>query len=737
MNKIILLLLFIFGATIFNKSIAQKPTKEILGNKFFSLFDFDKAIEYYTMADSLSINGKRNLAQCYSKTNRTNEALQSYLALVNTPTQIDPEDFYNIYSCLNKLGKYEDASVWMEKFVIQKPNDLRTEKYLSERKNLIELLKDRGAYKITQLEINTDQEDFGTSYWKDKVIFASTGISAKIIERNYNWNNKPFLDLFMADVKDGQLINPKNFNKAFNKKMHEGPASFAKNGTLMALTRNNYQNTSKQGEIKLEIVFSELKNDRWVNNSSFNLNSSEYSVGHAALSEDGNTMYFVSDMIGGFGGTDIYVVKKDSSNNWNKPENLGSQINTEGNEMFPFLEEKNNLFFFASDGHYSIGGLDVFMSRIEKGHFSNPFNLGNPINSQGDDFSFIIDSKLESGYFSSNRSGGKGDDDIYRFDMNRPFYPLKKLKGVSKDINGNVLANVSVNLFETNGQVLDSVQTSPIGEFMFSVNPEKDYYIVAAKENYINEKLTIEKDSAKETEENIFLKEVPPFEITGMVLDPITNSPIDSVNIKLSDLISGSQETLMTDANGSYTKKFPSKYLNDSIKLLLVFEKSGCLGKEINFDSFVKRTENNHSEKLPNISLARITTIENGQSEIAEINPIYFELGKYTLTDKAQTELEKIVVLMNENPSLVLKLKSYTDCRGTKASNKKLSNDRAQISIQYIQSKINNSARISGKGYGELSTKFGCKCENKMVTDCSDDEFQANRITRFIIVKNK
>jgi hypothetical protein len=199
----------------------------------------------------------------------------------------------------------------------------------------------------------------------------------------------------------------------------------------MAFTRNNYVERSEQGIHKLEIYFAELKNGAWQNEIAFKLNSSEHSVGHPWLSEDGNTMYFASDMPGGFGGTDIYKIERTAGGEWGEAVNLGEKINTVGDEMFPFYQEKQGLFMFASNAHTGLGGLDLFLVYAPKHKMGKLMNMGAPLNSSFDDFAVIADPEMKKGFFSSNREGGKGDDDIYMVEFLKPFIFTKTVEGIA------------------------------------------------------------------------------------------------------------------------------------------------------------------------------------------------------------------------------------------------------------------------------------------------------------------
>ncbi|MFZ4548204.1 MAG: hypothetical protein ACOYN4_12245 [Bacteroidales bacterium] len=416
MKKILIPILLLLGIGI-NVIGQERSGKELRGDKYFFNYSFEKAIDAYTHTKELSVIGQHNLAESYRNLGQNIQAEGTYQKLMDSPTGIVPEDYYNYAMVLKANGKYEKSRKWMDKFEAQKPNDLRARDYTANKAKLTTLLKDDGKYKIEHLNVNSAALDFGTSYYKDKIVFASTRTTGKMIVRKYNWTGQPFWDMYISDIDGKQLKEPEIFEDAFNRKFHDGPATFSRNGDYMAFTRNDYDAKRKDKVVVLQLFFSSYADGKWSEPESFAFNSSTYSVGHPYLKSDGNTMYFVSDMPGGFGGTDIYKTTKVANGSWSKPENLGNQINTEGDEMFPFLQETKNVFAFASNGRYGIGGLDVFFSDVTNFGFGPAYNAGVPLNTQYDDYAAIVDETMKKGYFSSNRTGGSGGDDIYSFDL--------------------------------------------------------------------------------------------------------------------------------------------------------------------------------------------------------------------------------------------------------------------------------------------------------------------------------
>jgi outer membrane protein OmpA-like peptidoglycan-associated protein len=476
----------LFIAFGFNTMAQEKSRNEKQGDKYAFRYAYDKAIESYTDAKKLTTEGQRRLAESYKHMDQNMQAEAIYSQLVNAKIDVMPEDHYNYAAILKKNGKAEASHQEMEIFSRLKPDDQRAKSYMANKAGYANLLKDDGRFKTEHLNINTDAQDFGATYYTNKVVFASTRSHVKMVKRKYNWNGKPFLNLYMSDIDGVQLKKPESFNKGLNTKMHDGPASFSNNGTVMAFTTNNNDDKSKDKVVELQIGFSSYKDGSWSKSEPFSLNNSEYSVGQPCLSSDGNTMYFTSDKPGGFGGSDIYRSSKDQSGTWGKAENLGNKINTEGDEMFPFYEEMSGTLFFASDGHFGLGGLDLFTSQSKGSEFSIVTNAGSPLNTQYDDFAVIVDAKTNKGYFSSNRTGGSGDDDIYALDLLKGLETGKKINGFAKDQSGNVLSGAFVTLLNDKGTMSDTATTKADGAFYFKAEADKNYKLTGTKSKFID-----------------------------------------------------------------------------------------------------------------------------------------------------------------------------------------------------------------------------------------------------------
>ena len=693
------------------------------GEKSYEIYSYKECIQKFEGVTNKPIDLKRKLAESYFKTGDYTNA-EKYYGEVAQSAGRNSEDIYNYASILKMNQKYNEADKWMDKFCKIEKGDSRTVLYMQNKNLVNELLNDSKQFIIKNIDINTSAQDFGTAFYgKTQVVFASTRSQLKFIKRIWNWNEKPFLDLYIADFNDSQLINIKKFKKKFNKKYHEGPASFNKSADFIAYTSNNYKSRSKDGIVKLQILTSKKKDNQWRCPVLLKFNSNEYSVGHPALTEDGKTMYFASDMLGGYGKTDIYVTTKNENGEWSNPVNLGKSINTEGNEMFPFIH-KNNYLFFASDGLPGIGGLDIFMSEKKAEKWSHSRNLGNPINSNYDDFAFILDEDMKSGFFSSNRKGGKGNDDIYYFKMLKPF--KINIKGIVKDEAGNILAGADVLLYDDGGKLIKKIKSNEEGKFLFLVEPEKKYKIIGHKAKYNNGESNISTIGAvNDISSEILLTKNPNYYLVCLIKDKNKN-PIEGVSAIFSDKIANTTEKLISSANGKVILQLKDKKPSEKADFNILLDKKGYLAKKVEFNKSLNSVD---SLKLT-VYMDKIT-VGMDLKKIIKINPIYFDLNKYNIRPDAAKELDKIVKVMNENPNMVIELGSHTDSRGSDAYNLRLSDKRAKASAKYIKERITNPKRIYGKGYGE--TKLLNRCKNGV--RCSEKEHQVNRRTEFKIIK--
>ncbi|PKP19820.1 MAG: hypothetical protein CVU04_05155 [Bacteroidetes bacterium HGW-Bacteroidetes-20] len=482
--KKLFILIIAFMCVSISVEAQEKTRKELKGDQYSFNYSYDKAILKYTHTNDLTIEGKRNLATAYLKTGKIDKAELVYADIIKSTSGIIAEDYYNYSSLLRSAGKYFDANIQMDQFAKLKPNDLRVIDYLANKDNLQKYLTNNNEYNVTVMKINSSDQDFAPAFYKDQIVFASTRAKMRMIKKTYNLNGKPFLNMYVSNLNEEQLRSPKNFDRGLNTKLHDGPASFNKEGTYMAYTRNHNRDKSNDKVVELQIFFSTFVDGKWTTETPFNQNNESYNVEHPSLSADGKTMFFVSDMPGGYGGTDIYRSIKNAQGEWGKSENLGDQINTEGDEIFPFLEEVNGVLFFSSNGRFGLGGQDIFIVKIDKDGVFQVQNAGFPLNSQYDDFAVIANPNSKKGYFSSNREGGSGDDDIYGVEFTKLFNIVYRIEGIAMDENKNPIPSTIITLQDEEGKIIETIFSNELGAFRFIVESNKNYKLIGKKEMY-------------------------------------------------------------------------------------------------------------------------------------------------------------------------------------------------------------------------------------------------------------
>jgi len=411
-------------------------------------------------------------------------------------------EYYFRYAQSLKAGKnYTESDAMMEKFKVLSGSDKRGQNYNLHRNYLEEIESNSGRFKIKNIDVNSINSDFAPSFYDGGLVFSSSR-NTKVAKRFiHTWNNKPFLNLYGSKISsDFELSNVIDYSNKLNTRYHESTSSFSKDGNIMYFTRNNY-NRGKyrkdvQGTNKLKIYRTYKENDKWSTPEELPFNSDEYSVAHPALSPDENRLYFASDMPGTIGQSDLYVVSVYEDGSFSEPINLGEEINTEGRETFPFISKSNELYF-ASDGHVGLGGLDVFVSQLGVNNdLGDIYNIGTPVNSEKDDFSFIINSATNLGYFASNRTGGVGDDDIYSLVQLEPLTVSceQQLVGVVMDEGTNeILDGSEVLLRNKDNEIIETVYSDEDGRFVFKtiLDCSDQYFVRASKATYSTTELLV------------------------------------------------------------------------------------------------------------------------------------------------------------------------------------------------------------------------------------------------------
>lgn len=501
-----------------------------------------------------------------------------------------------------------------------------------------------------------------------------------------------------------------------------------------------YKDSSGNGTI----YYSKFQTNRFegVENYTVKGVNSPYWETHLTVAPDGNSLYFVSDRPGGLGGRDIYRMIKGADGEWSKPENVGAPINTPYDEDAPFIAVDNKTMYYASNGETSMGGFDIFLTVLDKqGKWSDPINLGVPLNSTGDDLFYTTTTDGLTGYLTSFRLGGQGEKDIYEIKNN--YMGLKNiavLKGqitVKDDrplpedlyITVNCLNCGETNIRTVFPRMRDGVYFSSLDpcrqyELIYQYGPDRKEFHrqtittgcnLGYEEIYVPVILDLN---------DMSIHPADGYKLVGTVLAAKTGEAIQNANVQLVSPTGEALATFTTDDKGGFTSDmYEGKKIGDSTQFSVKITKDGF----------------NEMAQVENIKFGENKTIELNYKmthpNMLQVNPIYFDLNSSYIRADAKVELDKIVKIMNENPTMKIELGSHTDCRASATYNQWLSDRRAKNSAAYIQAKITNPARIYGKGYGESQLVNGCSCEGAQTSTCSDAEHQANRRTEFKIVE--
>lgn len=486
----------------------------------------DKQYDSYAYVDAITIYERlakkgykdekmfQNLGNAYYFNANLEKAEKWYAELFAINNNQEAEYCYRYSQCLKATGNYSQADKMLEEFNKKLSKDKRAQLYASHKNYLEEIKANSGRFNIEDAGINSEFSDYGSSISGNKLVFASARNTGGVFKNVSKWTNQSFTNLYSSELtKDGSLGQPERFNKKINSKFHESTPIFTKDGKTMYFTRNNYLDgkIGKDGKrITLLKLYKATVNEgvNWEAVVPLPFNNDNYSVSHPALSPDEKILYFASDMPGTLGQSDLFKVTINQDGTFGKPENLGATINTEGRETYPFISDENELYF-ASDARPGLGGLDIYVGKIEKDNsINNIQNVGAPINGVNDDFAFFIDSKTRKGFFTSNRPGGKGYDDIYKFTETSklPFEHSVTLKIIDKETN-KIEPGTKLSLFDEKFQLLKEGISDTEGKYKFDVPYGKTYYVKAENPDYQTQEIKINLDQLSDKSElNIALE---------------------------------------------------------------------------------------------------------------------------------------------------------------------------------------------------------------------------------------
>ncbi|OEK08389.1 flagellar motor protein MotB [Flavivirga aquatica] len=484
-NYILVCIIFTISFSAFSQQGKQKRADTL-----FNKFSFVKASKVYRELIQNNYNkdyATRQLADCYTYLRDPKNASRYYKKVVqqkNVPIQY----YYNYAQSLRGMKKYKESQVWLKRYK-DSGGVVNTNDFSKDVNFITSVFGAKQQYFLDKVRFNSKYSDFGAFEHDGKVYFTSSRDEGVSIKRLYGWNEQPFLDVYVTDVGTRKNVDHTAKIKGdINSIYHDGPVTITKDGKTMYFSRNNFnkdlETKGKKGLTNMKIYRATLQNGLWTNIEDLPINGDNFSTQHAALNIDDSKLYFTSDRPGGFGGSDIYVVNIYPDGTLRDLKNVGNVVNTENAEGFPFINNEGVLFF-SSDGHTGLGLLDIFGTiKGENGNIENVINLGVPVNSSKDDFSFSMNPNGITGYFASNRAGGRGSDDIYAYHR----VPILHVEGVVTDaINTNPVANSVITLFDENNKQIAYMETDENGYYQINIDRNKDYKIVGSQKKYIDD----------------------------------------------------------------------------------------------------------------------------------------------------------------------------------------------------------------------------------------------------------
>ncbi|MBI5915225.1 MAG: PD40 domain-containing protein [Bacteroidetes bacterium] len=609
-----------------------------------------------------------------------------------------------------------------------------------------------GNYTVENVqELNTQFLDYCAVPFGGGVVFTSARGSNGVFVCDQDLATGRYSDLYFAKQDaEGRFFYPDMLHGDINGKYHDGAATFTPDGRTMIFSRNNLNGQSSTGLIDLKIYTANWSDGDWVGTQELPFNGADFATCHPTLTANGQLLFFASNRPGGYGGMDIYVSKKEGES-WGAPINLGPDVNSGGHEIFPFISADNTLYF-SSDGPRSRGGLDVFSAAMKGILPGEAMRLSAPVNSAYDDFAFTADRVNKVGFLTSNRPGGKGQDDIYRWKFSGVRPVMASICVVEKN-TGNRINDATLRIQPADGNSTglgfgqNQISITPDGQYVvlyadgfpstgsFSkscevkvpVVPGENYQLEVNKEGY--QPMLLQVTAAQLTAESEYLVPIEKpatAAFTGVVRNKATNAPLPSSTVKVFNRCTGKVYEFSTDAKGNFRFDFDCR-----CEYGVVAEKDG-------FDQqrkLWKAGEINCNERLPAVTLylapeaKAAPVLEVGT--VIELENVYYDYNQFFIRSDAAADLDHVVDLMKKYPSLEIELGSHTDARGSDSYNVRLSQQRAEAAVKYVVSKGISKRRLSARGYGE--TRLVNHCNNEV--ECSEEEHQENRRTEIKITR--
>lgn len=604
-----------------------------------------------------------------------------------------------------------------------------------------------GNYSVENMtDINTEYLDYCAVPYGSGVMFTSARGGKRVFVCDQDLVTGRFSDLYFAkEDAEGRFFSPDMVSGDINGKYHDGAPTFTPDGKTMIFSRNNRDGQSKAGLVDLKIYSAQLNRGRWEEAKELSFNSDDFSNCHPTLSADGNLLFFSSNRPGGYGGMDIYVVKK-AGENWGSPINLGPNVNSAEDEIFPFLTA-SNILYFSSNGWKGMGGLDVYSVQMEGMEASYLLPLPAPINSAYDDFAYTSDKRERKGYLTSNRPGGKGQDDIYRWNFNGVRPQLANVCVVDKATGIRISdANLKIRLSQEAAwsaaenetpteqeyvvlyteKFIDKAPAFKSCEVKAPVLPGENYLVEVTKNGYLPLRKLVSSTEMLATPEYLIpIEASSTTNFTGLVRDMVTDKALPGTTVSVLDKCADIITEYRTDGNGSFSFRMDCK-----CEYEVVAQKSGFSEQTANWKSGEINCAEGASTHIIRLNpVAESPKLEVGV--VVQLDNVYYDYNKFDIRNDAAIDLDHVVELMKKYPTLEIELGSHTDARGSDTYNEWLSQQRADAAVKYIVSKGISKRRLTAKGYGE--TQLVNDCENGV--ECDDATHEENRRTEIKITR--
>jgi len=679
------------------------------GKKLFEQLKYAEAIPY--LEKSYKENSNPNAlhylayASLYSK---DYASATLYFRQLAFDRKADPTYYLEYAKLLKNQGFYVESRPWLIQYLRTNPGNMEVRQLLRSVDLTPELMNNPLGFGVSPWKYNTSAMEFSPVFYRNGYVFVSNRVQ-DIDGAAYGWDNMPYLKIMFAS----DSTNPDIFSYRLTGNYHFGPAAITRENNRIYFTRNYMEKgrvvTDEFGTTRLMILYSDKVNGKWSKAHPLLFNSKEYSVGHPCLNSDGSILYFSSDMPGGQGGSDIWMVRQVGPDEWSPPENMGPKINSPGNELFPSVFA-DTLLSFSSDYHPGLGGLDLFYSSWNGKDWSSPVNMGYPVNSFKDDFGMTFAADGNTGFLSSNRNGGKGSDDIYAFKKIKICVSISVMDSMTYTLLPRAVVRIS------NGyQFTEELVAGADGKVSICLPVDNDFKITTERKGYLPKRYRFSSKGLvtdKDTQLLAELVEGVLLNFSGLVRNDETNELLEDALVKITGP-SDFHEITSTNNAG---------YFDLAIDPRVPYEVT------VSKDGFLV-----HKEKFTMPDSSSIKVIRLRPSDINQklkIQNIYYDLNSSVIRSDAKVVLDTLIKIMKDNPYLQIEMGSHTDSRASGDYNQKLSLERAKAVIAYLQARGIDPYRIDYHYYGE--TQLLVPCPDGV--DCGEEQHQMNRRTEFKIL---